>query len=56
MENHGTAIPRDVLQKILKDSRYNLSLFSAEEIEVLHQRVFTKGMSAGSQSVPLAGT
>jgi type I restriction enzyme M protein len=32
----------DILQTILKDSNYNLSLFSDEEIEALRQKVFTK--------------
>lgn len=32
----------DILQSILKDSNYNLSLFSAEEIEALRKKVFTK--------------
>jgi type I restriction enzyme M protein len=32
----------DILQSILKDSNYNLSLFSAEEIEALREKVFTK--------------
>lgn len=32
----------DILQAILKDSNYNLSLFSDEEIEALRQKVFIK--------------
>ncbi len=32
----------DILQSILKDSNYNLSLFSDEEIEALRQKVLTK--------------
>lgn len=32
----------DILQTILKDSNYNLSLFSDEEIEALRQKIFTK--------------
>jgi len=32
----------DILQSVLKDSNYNLSLFSDEEIESLRQRVFVK--------------
>ena len=32
----------DILQSILKESNYNLSLFSDEEIEALRQKVFTK--------------
>ena len=32
----------NILQSILKDSNYNLSLFSHEEIEALRQKVFTK--------------
>lgn len=32
----------DILQTLLKDSNYNLSLFSDEEIEALRQKVFTK--------------
>ena len=32
----------NILQSILKDSNYNLSLFSDEEIEALHKKVFTK--------------
>ena len=32
----------DILQSILKDSNYNLSLFSDEEIEALRQKVFIK--------------
>ena len=32
----------DILQTILKDSNYNLTLFSDEEIEALRQKVFTK--------------
>ena len=32
----------DIFQSILKDSNYNLSLFSAEEIEALRQKVFTE--------------
>lgn len=32
----------DILQSILKDSNYNLSLFSTEEIEALREKVFTK--------------
>lgn len=32
----------DILQSILKDSNYNLSLFSDEEIEALRKKAFTK--------------
>lgn len=32
----------DILQSILKDSKYNLSLFSDKEIEALRQKVFVK--------------
>lgn len=32
----------DILQAILKDSSYSLSLFSAEEIDALREKVFTK--------------
>ncbi|PID77298.1 MAG: hypothetical protein CSB24_02060 [Deltaproteobacteria bacterium] len=32
----------DIIQTILKDSNYNLALFSADEIESLHKEVFTK--------------
>ena len=32
----------DILQTILKDSNYNLSLFTDEEIEAVRQKVFTK--------------
>lgn len=35
-------IQTDILQSILKDSNYNLSLFSAEELEALRKKVFTK--------------
>ena len=35
-------IQKDILQSILKDSNYSLSLFSVEEIEALRQKVFTK--------------
>lgn len=35
-------IKTDILQSILKDSNYNLSLFSDEEIEELRQKVFIK--------------
>jgi len=32
----------DLLQAILKDSNYHLSLFRAKEIDALRQKVFTK--------------
>lgn len=32
----------DILQAVLKDSNYDLALFSMEEIEALHEKVFTK--------------
>ncbi len=32
----------DIIQTILKDSNYDLSLFSANEIDLLRQQVFTK--------------
>jgi len=35
-------IQKDVLQAILKDSNYSLSLFSTEEIDALRQKVFVK--------------
>ncbi|HNS55676.1 MAG TPA: hypothetical protein PKO34_01375 [Smithellaceae bacterium] len=35
-------IQPDILQTIIKDSNYNLSLFSAEEIENLRTKVFSK--------------
>jgi len=35
-------ISLDILQTILKDSNYNLTLFSQEEIDVFRSRVFTK--------------
>ena len=33
---------QDIIQSILKDSNYNLSLFSEEEIELLKDQIFTK--------------
>ena len=35
-------VANDILQTILKDSNYNLLLFSAEEIETLRAGIFTK--------------
>ena len=32
----------DIIQTILKDSNYHLSLFSEEEIDELRKKVFTK--------------
>jgi len=32
----------DILQTILKDSSFDLSLFSAEEINALRQKIFIK--------------
>ncbi len=32
----------DIIQTILKDAKYSLSLFSVEEIELLRKRVFAK--------------
>ena len=42
MEKQEVMTQPDILQSILKDSNYNLSLFSAEEIEALRKKVFTK--------------
>ncbi len=36
---------KDILQTILKDSNYNLSLVTDEEIEALRQKVFTRSQS-----------
>jgi type I restriction enzyme M protein len=46
-QNFGTEVRQpmtqaDILQTILKDSNYNLSLFSKEEIDALRQKVFVK--------------
>jgi hypothetical protein len=49
----------DILQSILKDSNYNLSLFSAEEIEALREKVFTKearGKENGGSSLFQVGS
>lgn len=35
-------MPKDLIQEILKDSHYNLSLFSIDEINALREKIFTK--------------
>ena len=35
-------IQSDIIQTILKESNYHLTLFTAEEIESLRKKVFTK--------------
>ena len=40
----------DIIQTILKDSNYHLSLFSADEIECLRKQVFTK-MTRGKETL-----
>ena len=44
----------DILQTILKDSNYSLSLFSAEEIEALRKKIFTKE-ARGKQTAFIKG-
>ena len=44
-----TILQPDVLQTVLKDSNYNLSLFSDDEIDTLRKKVCTK-LARGKQT------